>query len=150
MPAPRTRRTAAALVTGAALAAGPTACSDYQTPSSVTSKAASAYASATADAGRRLDEIKGGVDAKGSVRLGTPATGSDGRTTVEVTAENTTGAAKSFAVQVDFRDAGGNLLDAAVVTVSDVAGGATKKGTARSTRKLSGDVRTDVARAVRY
>lgn len=152
MPGPRTRRTtAAALMTGAVLAAaGLTACSDYETPSSVTSKAASAYASATAEAGRQLDEIKGGADAKGSVGLGDPSTGSDGRTTVEVTVENTTGSTKTFAVQVDFRDGDGNLLDAAVVTVSDVAGGATKKGTARSTRELSGDVSTDVARAVRY
>lgn len=153
MPGHRTRWTKTAILTTTAAVAAAltlTSCSDDDTPSSVASRAASAFASATAEAGKQLDDIKGGVDAKGAVRLGDPMTGSDGRTTVEVTAENTTDSTKSFGVQINFRDEDGNLLDANVVTVSDVPAGKTGKGTARSTRELGGDVRTEVARAVRY
>ncbi|MFE5816094.1 FxLYD domain-containing protein [Streptomyces sp. NPDC056479] len=152
MPGPRTRwTTTTVLLTAAALAVTTlTSCSDDDTPSSVASKAVSAYASATAEAGRQLDDIKGGVDVKGSVSLGDPTTDSDGRASVQVTAENTTDSTRSFAVQVNFKDDNDNLLDATVVTVSDVAGGKSGKGTARSTRDLSGDVRAEVARAVRY
>ncbi|MEU6544689.1 FxLYD domain-containing protein [Streptomyces sp. NPDC046859] len=152
MHSPRTPRTrTAVLLTAAALTAVTlTSCSDDGTPSSVASKAASAVASATAEAGRALDEIKGGVDAKDAVRVGDTTTDADGRAKAEITVKNTTGSTKSFAVQVDFEDEDGKLLDAAVVTVSDVPAGATGKGTARSTRDLSGQVRAEVARAVRY
>lgn len=152
---PRHRRrwtTTATLATTATVIAALTltSCSDDDTPSSVASKAASAFASATAEAGRQLDDIKGGVDAKDAVRLGDPTTDSGGRTAVEVTVENTTGSTKSFAVQVNFRDENGDLLDANVVTVSDVAAGGTGTGTVRSTHDLSGDVKAEVARALRY
>jgi hypothetical protein len=74
---------------------------------------------------------------------------SAGRATVKATATNPTSAAKTYAVQVDFRDKGGNLLDTVVVTLKDVPAGAAKDATARSNRTLSGDVTADVARAVR-
>jgi putative IMPACT (imprinted ancient) family translation regulator len=151
-----TRWTTAALLAVLALT-GLTACSDDDSPSSVASKVASAasragdaVSSATAEAGRRFDGIKNGVDAGDDVRLGSPATASDGRTTVEVTAANRAGSAKSFAVQVDFTDKAGKLLDAVVVTVRDVPAGGSGQGTARSTHDLSGDVRAKVSRAVRY
>ncbi|MFG2723808.1 FxLYD domain-containing protein [Streptomyces canus] len=151
-----TRWTTAALLTTLALT-GLTACSDDDSPSSVASKVASAasrageaVSSATAEAGRRFDDIKNGVDAKDDVRLGTPATASDGRTTVEVTATNSADSAKSFTVEVDFTDRNGKLLDAVVLTVSDVPAGGSGKGTARSTHDLSGDVRAKVPRAVRH
>ncbi|MEU0947854.1 hypothetical protein ABZ379_34895 [Streptomyces canus] len=151
-----TRWTTAALLTALALT-GLTACSDDDSPSSVASKVASAasragdaVASATAEAGRRFDDIKNGVAAKDDVRIGAPATASDGRTTVAVTAANSAASAKSFAVQVDFTDGTGKLLDAVVVTVPDVPAGGSGKGTARSTHRLSGDVRAQVSRAVRY
>ncbi|MDF3142505.1 MULTISPECIES: FxLYD domain-containing protein [unclassified Streptomyces] len=153
MPGHRTRWTTAAILTATATVAATltlTSCSDDDTPSSVASKAASAFASATAEAGHRLDDIKGGIDAKDAVSLGDPTTNADGRTTVEVTAENTTDSTKSFGVQINFRDEDGNLLDAAVVTVSDVAAGQTGTGTARSTRDLGGEVKAEVARALRY
>ncbi|MFE2534342.1 hypothetical protein [Streptomyces sp. NPDC059371] len=156
----------------AALAAQLTACSDDSSPSSTASKAASAasraasavseaasaateagdaLASATAEAGRKFDEFKGGADAKGEVKIdGTASPGSDGRLTVGVTATNPTSSAKSYVVQVDFRDQSGNLLDTTVVSVNDVAAGASKDGTARSNRSLTGDVKTGVARAVRH
>ncbi|MGI5376863.1 FxLYD domain-containing protein [Streptomyces sp. CA-251387] len=152
MPGHRTRwTTTTILTTTAAMAAALlTACGDDDTPSSVASKAASAFASATAEAGRQLDDIKGGIDAKDAVRLAAPTTDGDGRTTVEVTARNTTDSTRSFAVQINFRDEDGNLLDATVETVSDVPAGGTGTGTARSTRDLGGKVRAEVARAVRY
>ncbi|MEU7054683.1 hypothetical protein [Streptomyces sp. NPDC046197] len=130
-------------------------------PSNAVSKAASAVsslasrgnellASATAEAGRRLDEVKGGVDARNAVTLGTPATATDGRTTVGITVANETDSTKSFAVQVNFKDSGGDLLDTVVVTVPDVPGGKTAQATARSTHKLSGDVKAEVGTALRY
>ncbi|KUO21356.1 hypothetical protein AQJ91_09980 [Streptomyces dysideae] len=127
-----------------------TSCTDEETPSSVASRAESAFESATAEAGRRLDEIKGGVDAKDEVTLGDPTTNGGDRTSVEITASNTTDSTKSFAVQVDFTDQDGNWLDTVVVTVPDVATGESAKATARSTRALSGEVEAEVARAVRY
>ncbi|QJT02885.1 hypothetical protein G9272_23470 [Streptomyces asoensis] len=156
-----------------------TGCSDEDTPSSVSSaaskaasaaeslgreataaasslasgfasEASSAFASASASASRELDEIKDGVDVKSDAKLGTPDTDKDGRATVEVTVSNTTDGSKSFAVQVDFTDSAGNRLDTVVTTVSDVAAGKTGEQTARSNRTLSGEVKAEVARAVRY
>lgn len=155
-------RGAAALTTAVAVAlTALSGCSDDSSPSSVASKAASAVASigsqataavasATAEAGRRLDEVKNGVDAKDAVKVGTPTTDSAGHSTVEVTAGNTAGSAKSFAVQVEFKDTGGNLLDTVVVTVSDVPAGKSGTATARSNRKLSGDVKAETGTALRY
>ncbi|MFI6488283.1 hypothetical protein [Streptomyces sp. NPDC050564] len=141
-----------------ALAASLTGCSDDNTPASTVSKAASAasaageaLASATAEAGRKLDEVKNGVNAKGDVKVDPHVTtASDGRATAKVTVTNPASSQKSYAVQVNFRDKSGNLLDTVVVTVSDVAAGASKDATARSNRALSGDVTADVARAVRH
>ncbi|MFG2573447.1 hypothetical protein [Streptomyces sp. NPDC048481] len=176
MAAHRTRRREGVLVTAACAAAllaaaGLTGCSGDDSASSVASKAASAaqsvgaqassaasslasraseaYASATAEVNRRFDEIKGGVDAEDDVKLGTPGIDGD-HATVEVTAANSAGSTKSFAVQVDFEDSGGNRVDTVLVTVSDVPAGKTGKATARSNRKLSGQVRTEAVRAVRY
>lgn len=118
--------------------------------SSLASEAGDSLASATAEAGRRFNEFKNGLDAKDEVKLGDRVTiDSAGRATVKATATNPTSAAKTYAIQVDFRDKGGNLLDTVVVTLNDVPAGAAKDATARSTRTLSGDVTADVARAVR-
>ncbi|MFD1661210.1 FxLYD domain-containing protein [Streptomyces caeni] len=117
---------------------------------SLASQASSALASATAEAGRRLDEIKGGADAKGDVRAGTTSTDADGRSAAEITVTNPTKQTRTYVVQADFRDSDGNLLDTVVVTVDDVAAGASKNATAVSHRKLFGHVTVDVARAVRY
>ncbi|MFF4354506.1 FxLYD domain-containing protein [Streptomyces sp. NPDC001530] len=160
-----------AAATTAALAAPLTGCSDDNTPASTASKAASAaskaasaaskaasaasaagdaLASATAEAGRKFDEFKNGVNAKGDVKLDSEVTtDSGGRSTVKLTVTNSASSEKSYAVQVDFRDEDGNLLDTVVVTLNDVAAGASKDATARSTRTLSGHVTADVARAVR-
>ncbi|MEV7346651.1 hypothetical protein [Streptomyces sp. NPDC093544] len=144
----------------AALAMPLTGCSDDTTPSGAASKAASAasslaseagdaLASATAEAGQKFDEFKNGVNAKGDVKVGDVSTDSDGRSTAKVTITNSASSSRSYAVQIDFRDQSGNLLDTAVVTVDDVAAGAAKDATARSNRTLSGEVTAVVARAVR-
>ncbi|MET8450205.1 FxLYD domain-containing protein [Streptomyces sp. NPDC005209] len=137
--APDASKAASAAVSKAASAA-----------SSLASKGTGALASASAEAKRRLDEVKKGAQAKDDVKLGTPTTATGGRATVDVTAKNTADAAKSFAVQVNFTDTSGNLLDTAVVTVSKVAAGQTGKATATSNRNLTGQVKAEVARALRY
>ncbi|MEU8464034.1 hypothetical protein [Streptomyces sp. NPDC029003] len=154
----RVRMRTLSLVVLAALAAGATGCSDGSTtPSDVASKAASAVQSvgadldsAAAEAKKKLDGIKDGVNAKNEVVLGAVEPDADGRSTVPVTVSNTAADKKSFAVQVNFRDGGGNLLDTVVVTVADVAPGAAGEGTARSTRNLSGDVKAETGTALRY
>ncbi|MBV7698241.1 hypothetical protein [Streptomyces sp. TRM70350] len=121
--------------------------------SEAASQAADLWASATAEADRRfgdIDEIKEDVDVTKDVTLGDPVSGRDGRTTVEVSVRNTADSTRSFAVQVNFTDPDGDFRDAVVLTVSDVPAGETRQGTARSTHELSGEVRAEVARAVRY
>jgi ABC-type glycerol-3-phosphate transport system substrate-binding protein len=142
----RTRWATGGAALALALSAVLTGCSGDDTPASTADKAESA----TAEAGRRLDDIQDGIDVKGDVRIGTPVAGSDGRVRAEVTARNTDDSTRSFAVQVDFKDSGGGLVDTAIVTVDHVQAGESATATARSTHALSGDVRTDVARAVRY
>ncbi|GGT82377.1 hypothetical protein ACH4HG_09965 [Streptomyces coeruleorubidus] len=117
---------------------------------SIASQASEAVESATAEAGRRLDDIRGGIDVKGDVKVGATTVGSDGRARAEVTVDNTDDSARSFAVQVDFDDAGGRLIDTVIVTVEHVQAGDSATATARSTHDLSGEVRAEVARAVRY
>ncbi|MGV9557083.1 hypothetical protein [Streptomyces sp. NPDC003401] len=176
MPAHRTRpaRATARTATCAAALLGLTVltgCSDGDSPSGVASRAASAaesardrataaasslasrategFASATAEAGRKLDGITGGAEAKDDVKAGTPKADGD-RTVVEVTATNTDDTTRSFAVQVDFTDQDGTWLDTVVVTVPDVPAGKPGTATARSNRRLSGEVEAKVPRAVRY
>jgi len=117
--------------------------------SSVASRAGGVVASATAKAQEELDRVKGGVNAKGDIALGDVKKDGD-RMTVPVTATNSSGYRASYAVQVNFRDSGGNLLDTVVVTISDVDKGKSGKATARSNRTLTGDVKADVGRALRH
>ncbi|MES5819357.1 hypothetical protein [Streptomyces sp. RG80] len=140
----------AAVVTAAAALTTLTGCSDDDSPASVVSRAASAAQEATAEVGKRFEDVKGGIDVKDDVSVGTPDVGADGRAEAEVTVRNTGDARKSFLVQVDFTDPDGNLRDTVAVTVSDVAAGGSKKATARSNRDLSGGLKAKVARAVRY
>ena len=110
----------------------------------------SAAASAEAAASSAIAGVKGGLDAKDDVTLGAVTTASDGK--VEVVATVTDHASQSYrySVQVNFTDASGNVLDAAVANVPEVAAGQTSQATVRSNRSLSGGVSAIVARAVRY
>ncbi|MEW2133244.1 hypothetical protein [Streptomyces sp. NPDC005435] len=118
--------------------------------SSLASRAGDSLASATAEARRKLDQVKGGVNAKSDVKLGGITTDSDGRANVAVTADNTTDSRKSFVAQVNFDDKNGNLLDTVVVTIDNVGAGSHRQATARSHRKLSGDIKATVATALRH
>ncbi|WP_344548648.1 hypothetical protein [Streptomyces spororaveus] len=162
-------RGAAGVVVLSVTALGAAGCSDSGgTPSEAVSSAASAVksageavSSADAEAERaassgggaakdKLAEVKGGIDAKDQVSLGTVTTDSSGYTTVPVTVQNTDDATKSFAVQVEFKDEAGNLVDTVVVTITDVSGKGTGQGSARSTHKLSGTVTAQTGTALRY
>ncbi|MFE1270387.1 hypothetical protein [Streptomyces sp. NPDC058758] len=156
------RGAAGGLLAGAVLMGAAGCSDDGDNPvSGAVSEAASAVASAAegvtdaaseaADkAERQVAEVKDGVDAKDEVELGDPATDSDGRTTVPVTVRNTDDKTRSFAIQVRFEDGDGKLLDAVVLTISDVPAGKPGDGTARSTHKLSGTVTPSVTSALRY
>ena len=114
------------------------------------SSARDALASASAAASSALAQVKDGVDAKGDISLGSPSTGSDGKTAVEVTARNSDSSAHDYTVTVNFRDSGGNLLDAGVVTIDNVAAGGSGTGTVHSNRALSGTVTAEVGAALRH
>lgn len=158
----RGARGASAVLVAMVVAATATACSDDgDSASSTASKAASAasslasrgtdaVASATAAAGDKLNSFKDGVNASGDVTVGAPDTDKDGRATAKITVRNGTDASRSYAVQINFRDANGNLLDTSVVTVDDVASKGSKDATARSNRKLEGDVKTEVGKVLRH
>lgn len=118
--------------------------------SSVASKGSDVLASATAAAEDKLNSFKDGVNATGDVRTGAPTTGEDGRVTSKITVANGTGSTRSYAVQVNFKDPDGKLQDTVVVTVDDVASKKTKVATARSNRKLDGDVEVEVGKALRH
>ncbi|MGW2176909.1 hypothetical protein ACWCXX_02225 [Streptomyces sp. NPDC001732] len=128
---------------------GGNASSAASAAASAASRAAEVVASATAAAGEKLKGFKNGVNAKGDVKVGSPATGTDGHATAKVTVTNSTGSTKSYAVQINFRDGKGNLVDTVVVTVDHVAAKASKNATARSNRKLSGKVVAEVGTALR-
>ncbi|MER5362749.1 hypothetical protein [Streptomyces sp. NPDC002785] len=117
---------------------------------SVASRGSEVVASATAAAGEKLKGFKNGVNAKSDVKVGTPSTDHDGRATAKVTVTNSADSRKSYAVQINFRDPNGNLLDTVVVTVDDVGPKASKDATARSNRRLSGDIRPEVGTALRH
>ncbi|MGW1888711.1 hypothetical protein ACWCP6_00405 [Streptomyces sp. NPDC002004] len=118
--------------------------------SSMASAAASAVGSATAEAGRRLDEFKNGVHAQGDVKLGAVTKNGDDRAAVKVTVTNSVDSAKSYAIQINFRDPNGNLLDVVVVTLDGVPAHASKDATATSNRALKGDVTASVGTALRH
>jgi cytoskeletal protein RodZ len=112
-------------------------------------RAKESYASASASASARMSEVKDGMDAKDEVVAGEMKADGD-RSAVEITASNKQPKKQSYVVQVNFRDAGGNLLDVAVVNVKDVEPGKDAKATARSNRTLKGDVEADIAKSLRH
>lgn len=113
------------------------------------SEAGDAVASATASAGKKFNEIKNGVNAKDDVKLGSVAS-QNGYASVPVTVTNDATSTKSFLVQVDFKNSGGDRVDTVALTVSDVAAGKSKDVTAHSNRSLGETVTADVARALQH
>jgi hypothetical protein len=161
MTRPYRGRAVCAAVVLCATAFATSACSDNGgTPAEKASKAASAasslvskggeaVASATAAAQSQLAKIKNGVNAKSDVGLG-PVTIEGDKAATEVTATNSGDKQATYTVEVTFRDSSGNLLDAVVVNVTDVAPKTSGKTTARSNRDLTGTVKAQVDRALRH
>lgn len=112
-------------------------------------RAKGAYASASAEAAAKLNEVKGGADAGAEVTVGGVKAEGD-RSTAQVTAANQQRKEQSYTVQVNFRDAGGNLLDAVVVNLKDVAAGQNATATARSNRALQGEVTAEAGKSLRH
>ncbi|MEV7405946.1 hypothetical protein AB0N93_36985 [Streptomyces sp. NPDC091267] len=155
-------RGAGAVLAAIVLASTAAACSDdgdsasstasqaASAASSLASKGSDVVASATAAAQDKMNSFKDGVNASGDVKAGAPATDKDGHVTSKITVKNGTDSSQSYAVQINYRDPNGNLLDTVVVTVDDVASGAAENATARSNRKLDGDVEAEVGKALRH
>ncbi|MEU4496411.1 hypothetical protein AB0F96_23970 [Streptomyces sp. NPDC023998] len=118
--------------------------------SAAASAVASAVASASAEASAALEKVKGGLDAKADISLGSVATGSDGKAQVPVNVANHDSKPRSYTLLVNFKDQSDNLLDVVVVQVPEVAAGGTAHATARSNRDLTGTVTAEVSDALRY
>ncbi|MEU9857021.1 hypothetical protein [Streptomyces sp. NPDC047974] len=146
----RPRRYGAALlalaVTGAVAGAATGCEAAKETAGDIVSSASSAVASA---AQRKMDEIKDGANATADVTAGPTSVDGD-RTVATVTAANPKDATADYTVLVTFRDAGGNFLDTVVLTVDGVPAGASKSGTARSNRTLTGPTTAEIERALRH
>ncbi|MBD0689928.1 hypothetical protein BG452_06925 [Streptomyces sp. CBMA123] len=114
------------------------------------SSAEAEASSAISSAASAVAGIKGGLDAKGDVSVGSVSTGSDGKPQVQLTVTNHGQQSYKYVVQVNFTDGSGKLLDATAVTVDDVAAGGNSQATAHANRDLTGTVKAEVANAVRY
>ncbi|MET8327902.1 FxLYD domain-containing protein [Streptomyces sp. NPDC005181] len=158
----RSVRGVGAVLLTAVVASAAAACTDDGgSPSSTVSEAASAVASAASRGGdvvasasaaaqEQLQNFKNGVNAGKDVKAGAVTAGTGGRATAKITVTNSADSAKSYIVQINFLDPGGNLLDTTVVTVDDVKPGTSKDATASSNRNLTGDLTAEVARALRH
>jgi hypothetical protein len=144
----RTICAAVLLAASAPIAAG---CSDGGgEPSSAVSKASAAIASATASAKAQLDRVKGGVNVKGEVKAGPVSSDKSGRAVARITIVNKSRDTADYAVEVNFRNADGDVVDAVVLIVRAVRPQTPAKATARSHRKLTGRITAQVGHAVRY
>ncbi|MFJ5827981.1 hypothetical protein [Streptomyces sp. NPDC093089] len=112
----------------------------------VISSATAAVASAAQE---KMNEVKDGVNAGGDVKAGATSTDGD-RTVAEITATNPKDANADYTIMVNFKDGDGNVLDAVVLNIDGVAPGASKTGTARSNRTLTGATTAEIAQAIRH
>ncbi|WP_206325186.1 MULTISPECIES: hypothetical protein [unclassified Streptomyces] len=133
-------------VTGAVAGAATGCDAAKETAGDIVSSASSAVASA---AQRKMDEIKDGANATDEVTAGPTSVDGD-RTVATVTATNPKDATADYTVLVTFRDDGGNFLDTVVLTLDAVPAGASKSGTARSNRTLTGPTTAEIERALRH
>ncbi|MFI9746733.1 hypothetical protein [Streptomyces sp. NPDC052494] len=142
------RRTAALVLSLAATTALTlTGCDTIaDTAGDVVSSATAAVASAAEE---KMNEVKDGVNATADVKAGETSTDGD-RTVAEITATNPKDKNADYTIMVNFRDDGGNLLDSVVLNIDGVEPGASKSGTARSNRTLSGATTAEIAQALRH
>ncbi|WP_327324863.1 hypothetical protein OG735_21895 [Streptomyces sp. NBC_01210] len=94
--------------------------------------------------------MKGGLNAKADVTLGSIATGSNGRAEVPVNVANHDSKPRRYTIVVNYKDQSGNLVDVVVLEVPQVAAGGTAHATARSNRDLNSTVTAEVRNALRY
>ncbi|WP_421109528.1 hypothetical protein [Streptomyces sp. NEAU-S77] len=120
------------------------------TPSAAVSRASAAVASATASARAQLDKVKGGINVKGEVKAGAVSTDRNGRAVAPITVTNKSRDTADYAVEVTFRNAKGDLVDATVLTVRSVRPRTAAKAVARSHRKLTGKITARIGTALRY
>jgi hypothetical protein len=114
------------------------------------SAASEAESSASSAVSSALAEITGGATAASDVTAGPVTIGSDGRAVSQLTVHNPTSEAHDYTISVEFDDAGGNLLDVTLVTVSNVPAGGSATATARSNRTLSGPLSVKITNAIRH
>ncbi|MEV4944350.1 hypothetical protein [Streptomyces sp. NPDC053755] len=141
------RRRAVVLATATALLALSSACTEEDR-----AKVEGVVSSATGAAASKMGEIKDGVDATGDVKAG-PVKADGDRVATEVTVSRPAGGdarTADYTVLVNFRDDGGGLLDSVVLSIDGVAPGASKNGTARSNRPLSGATKAEIGQALRH
>ncbi|GHJ25785.1 hypothetical protein TPA0910_02180 [Streptomyces hygroscopicus subsp. sporocinereus] len=119
-------------------------------PSSEASRASAAIASARASAAAELDKIKGGSPAKREVKTGRVTHDDQGRAIAPLTVTNGGRHSAEYAVEVNFRNAEGDLVDAVLLRLTKVPPHKPTRATARSHRKLTGRVTAQVGTAVRY
>ncbi|MGW7449363.1 hypothetical protein [Kitasatospora sp. NPDC054795] len=140
----------ASAVASAASALGSAAGGAGSAIASAEAQASAAVSAAVSAASSAVSGIKGGVDAKGDVTAGAVTTGSDGKPQVPLTVTNHGQQSYRYVIQVNFTDGSGKVVDAAAVTIQDVAVGQSSQATAHAHRDLSGTVKAEVANAVRY
>ncbi|MET7900762.1 hypothetical protein [Streptomyces sp. NPDC005336] len=147
----RRMRTICAVSLMAALAPAAAGCSDGGgEPSSAVSRASAAIRSAEASAKAELKKIKGGANAKGDVKAGSVSLDESGRAMARITITNKSHDTANYAIEVNFRDADGDLVDATLLRVPSVRPHTPKKAVARSHRKLTGHITAQIGHAVRY
>lgn len=147
----RRMRTICAVSLMAALAAAAAGCSDGGgEPSSAVSRASAAIGSAEASAKAQLKKIKGGANAKGDVKAGSVSLDKSGRAVARITITNKSHNTADYAMEVNFRDADGDLVDATLLRVPSVRPNTPRQATARSHRKLTGHITAQIGHAVRY
>jgi hypothetical protein len=84
------------------------------------------------------------------VTAGPVTIGADGRAVSQLTVKNPTSQTHDYTISVEFDDPSGNLLDATIVTVSQVPANGSATATARSNRNLSGSVTAKITAAIRH
>ncbi|MFJ9605499.1 hypothetical protein ACIRS1_03990 [Kitasatospora sp. NPDC101176] len=141
---------AASALGSAAGGAGSALASAEARVSSALASAGSQASSAVASASSAIAGIKGGLDAEGDVTVDGVTSVSGGKAQAALTVTNHGQQSYRYLIQVNFTDDSGQVQDATVVTVQDVAAGQTAQAVASSNRDLSGTVKAVVANAVRY
>ncbi|WNO76043.1 MULTISPECIES: hypothetical protein [unclassified Streptomyces] len=106
---------------------------------------------ANQEAAEELKDVKGGGNARADVTLrGKPVAETGGLRAVIVNITNSTDEEASYAVQVDFRDSSGKVVESRVVGAQDLAPGKSAQPLAISRKPADLNLTPTVAKAQRY